>query len=260
MAAIRRSETVLEEVPLEDIEVNPDQPRKTFDENEIKALADTIQKHGLLNPLTVARSGGSSKYILVSGERRLRALRLLDKRSAPICIVDGDISIISLIENIQRQDLHPIEEAEACQNVMSSNGWTQNRLAEELGKKRSTLANLLKLNKLPDKIKKESKSFQWASKSLLQEVASQTTVEAMNIMWNSIKEEKHAPTIESIRHGSSVRRSRPRPAKMIKSGHRFLKWLESIDHGEIADSQEISDEMKRIKREIDKLYCELFTE
>lgn len=129
------------------------QTRKTFREETIEKLADSIKQHGLQEPIIVRKAG--EKYELVCGERRLRACVLAGLNQIPaICrkISDDDAILLGLIENIQREDLNPIEEAEAYQSILNRFNWSQEKLAETIGKDRSTIANSLRLLSLPSTV------------------------------------------------------------------------------------------------------------
>ncbi len=137
------------------IEANVGQPRKYFDEEKIKELADSIISHGLVQPIIVNKSL-SGKYKIVAGERRFRACKIAGLRQVPVIIKDlteKEILEIALIENIQRQELTAVEEAEGFQKLVNEYGYSQGELAVVVGKSRSHVANLLRLNQLPDSIK-----------------------------------------------------------------------------------------------------------
>jgi len=141
-------------VRLSEIEPNRAQPRKNFDEASIQSLAESIREHGLIQPIVVRRSGMG--YKIVAGERRWRACRMLGLDEISVIIKDFDdfkSSQIALIENIQREDLNPIEEAEAYRELMQTYGMTQDKLAKSVGKSRSVIANALRLLDLPDAVK-----------------------------------------------------------------------------------------------------------
>lgn len=143
------------EVDIDLIEVNKDQPRKHFDEAKIKELADSIASHGLIQPIVVNKMV-DGKYQIVAGERRFRACRMSGLTRVPVIIKklsDRDVLEIALIENIQRQELTAIEEAEGFQQLIEEYGYSHADLATAVGKSRSHVANLLRLNQLPDSIK-----------------------------------------------------------------------------------------------------------
>ena len=143
------------EIPLSAIHSSPWQPRKTFDPDAIAALAGTIREKGLIQPLVVrARTGGG--YELVAGERRFRALRSLGEAKAPVVVLeasDADVRELALIENLQRADLNPIEEAEAYQALIVDKNLTQDQVADRLGVARASVANTVRLLRLPDAVK-----------------------------------------------------------------------------------------------------------
>jgi len=135
---------------------NPGQPRKNFDETELQELADSIKTYGIIQPI-IAANAGDGTYIIIAGERRTRAARLAGLETVPVIIrdyTDQKRLEISLIENIQRTDLNPIEEAAAYKNLMDFSGLSQDELAVRMGKNRSTVANALRLLKLPVEIQK----------------------------------------------------------------------------------------------------------
>jgi ParB family chromosome partitioning protein len=138
---------VVLEVPVENIRPNPHQPRKEFDEERLEELAMSIKKHGLIQPITV-RYIGDKRFELISGERRLRATKLAGIDVIPSYIreaEDEDIISFALIENIQREDLNPIEVAMGYQRLIDELDYTQSEVAEKVGKNRSTVANMLRL-------------------------------------------------------------------------------------------------------------------
>lgn len=129
------------------------QPRKTFDDESIEELAQSIKTYGIIQPLSV-RKMGENRYELVAGERRLRAAKKLGIEEVPVIVVDitdKDSAAIALLENLQRENLNFIEEAEAYYNLIKEHSYTQEQLASTIGKKQSTIANKLRLLKLePD--------------------------------------------------------------------------------------------------------------
>ena len=133
-----------------------DQPRKNFDENALQVLADSIREHGVIQPIAVRELGAMSEnYEIIAGERRWRAAKMAGLDEIPAIILTGDdlkIAEISLIENIQRQDLNPIEEALAYKALIERFGLKQEEVARQVGKSRSAVANMLRLLELPDDV------------------------------------------------------------------------------------------------------------
>ena len=139
-------------VPLARLKPNPDQPRKTFPDSSIDELAESIRKHGLLQPILAEPASGGD-YIIVAGERRFRAAGRAGLTEVPVIVrsVSSEKRLqLSLIENIQREDLNPMEEARAYHSLMEITGYTQEQVAEAVGKNRSTVANALRLLRLSE--------------------------------------------------------------------------------------------------------------
>ena len=135
---------------------NPGQPRKNFDETELQELSDSIKTYGIIQPI-IAANAGDGTFLIIAGERRTRAARLAGLETVPVIIrdyTDQKRLEVSLIENIQRTDLNPIEEAAAYKNLMDFSGISQDELATRMGKNRSTVANALRLLKLPVEMQK----------------------------------------------------------------------------------------------------------
>ena len=141
-------------LPIHKVEPNPDQPRQDFDPEELQSLADSIALHGVVQPLTV-REVSSGYYQIIAGERRWRAARIAELREIPAVIIEADdkkVMELALIENLQRQDLNPVEEAMGYQTLMEVYGLTQEDTAKQVGKSRPAVANALRLLNLTDKV------------------------------------------------------------------------------------------------------------
>ena len=142
-------------LPLQKVEPNPNQPRRRFDEEELQALSDSIAEHGILQPLAVrAMEGGF--YQIIAGERRWRAARLAGLKEVPVVVVEADdrtVMELALIENLQRQDLNPMEEAEGYRVLTEEYGLTQEQAAARVVKSRPAVANALRLLALPEDVR-----------------------------------------------------------------------------------------------------------
>lgn len=148
------------ELPINEIIPNRDQPRKTFDEAALEELAQSIKQHGVLQPLLV-RPFPSGGYQLVAGERRWRACRIAGLNKVPVVIkelTDTETMEIAIIENLQREDLNPIEEAEGLQALIDKCGYTQEEVAVSVGKSRPAIANSLRLLRLPQEVRDMTKN------------------------------------------------------------------------------------------------------
>ncbi len=138
---------------------NKHQPRSQFNQQDLEELAQSIREKGVIQPLIVTSNSTENRYELVAGERRLRASKLAGLSHVPVVVIDVDdensLLELALIENIQRTDLNPIEEAEAYRKLIEKFGYTQDETAKRVGKQRSTITNLLRLLKLPESIQKD---------------------------------------------------------------------------------------------------------
>lgn len=142
------------EIPIDQISPNPHQPRQIMNQDELQELADSIGEHGLIQPLIVTRVGQT--YQLIAGERRWRASRLAGLGSVPVVVKETtpqQMLELAIVENIQRADLNPLEEAQAYAQLMEEFGLTQEAVAERVGKSRTAVANTVRLLNLPDEIK-----------------------------------------------------------------------------------------------------------
>lgn len=138
-----------------EIDTNPDQPRKNFDEEKLKELSESIRRHGIVQPLVVAQKG--QRYVIVAGERRFRAARLAGLKTVPaICMEadEGALQEVALIENIQRENLNPMEEAAAIRFLMDQHDLTQEEVAQRISKSRPVVANSLRLLSLPKEVQR----------------------------------------------------------------------------------------------------------
>ncbi len=153
--SVPESAQAVTSLPLQKVEPNPNQPRHRFDEEELQALADSISEHGILQPLAVRKMEGGF-YQIIAGERRWRAARLAGLQEVPVVVVEADdktVMELALIENLQRQDLNPMEEAEGYRVLTEEYGLTQEEAAARVGKSRPAVANALRLLALPDEVR-----------------------------------------------------------------------------------------------------------
>src|SRR5919109_5099612 len=151
-------ETLLE-IPITEIRVNPNQPRKLFDSAALQELSASIKSSGVIQPVVVRRASGG--YELIAGERRWRAARQAGLERIPAVVREGSDAEsleLALVENLLREDLNPLEEAEAYQRLLAEFGWTQEELAQRIGRDRASIANCLRLLKLPEAIQVDLRS------------------------------------------------------------------------------------------------------
>lgn len=155
-ALIPGSPEGIREIEIRNIQPSPEQPRKSFDEVSLQELARSIKEKGVLQPVIVRRSGEGGSYYLIAGERRWRAASIAGLTKIPVIIKESSLEEsleLALIENIQRDELNPIETANAFQRLIDGYGYSQEELSKRVGKERATVANYLRLLKLPYEIK-----------------------------------------------------------------------------------------------------------
>lgn len=202
-------------------EIIPDkeQPRKTFDQTALEELADSIRQHGVLQPLLV-RPLPNGAYQLVAGERRWRASRLAELKEVPVIIkelTDTEAMEIAIIENLQREDLNPIEEAEGLQTLIDKCGFTQEEVATSVGKSRPAITNALRLLKLPEDVREMTKKgdisagharalLSFDSQALMQEVAAKIVSDKLTVrdVEKLAKRPKTAETKKAPRRRDSI--------------------------------------------------------
>lgn len=198
---------------------NKEQPRKTFDQTALEELADSIRQHGVLQPLLV-RPLPNGAYQLVAGERRWRASRLAELKEVPVIIkelTDTEAMEIAIIENLQREDLNPIEEAEGLQTLIDKCGFTQEEVATSVGKSRPAITNALRLLKLPEDVREMTKKgeisagharalLSFDSPALMQEVAAKIVSDKLTVrdVEKLAKRPKTAETKKAPRRRDSI--------------------------------------------------------
>jgi ParB family chromosome partitioning protein len=217
----------IHEIEIGRIKSNPDQPRKMFDEGKIGELAQSIQEKGLIQPVVVRKSGDG--FELIVGERRLRALQQLQLEVIPAIVYDQlskrETMEMALIENLQREDLNPIEEAEAFRVLLQEYGLSQEDLAARVGKDRSSIANSLRLLTLPEKVRHyvlEKKLSAGAARVIL---AVPGEKEKIELAEKAIRENYSVRELEKIVYGDGKKRVGRR--SVVKSPH-LLSIEESL--------------------------------
>ncbi len=154
---MNKGELEIKNIPISSIKPNPYQPRRDFNKKSLEELSQSIKSFGVIQPISV-RKLQNENYELIAGERRLRASELADLKEIPAIVLeyrDNESAMVALIENLQREDLNFIEEAEGFNNLIVDHGFTQLELAEKMGKSQSTIANKLRLLKLPEDIQRD---------------------------------------------------------------------------------------------------------
>lgn len=208
-------ENGVREIEITQISPNPNQPRKHFNQEMLQELAESIQTHGLLQPLIV-RASGHDHYELIAGERRFRAAKIAGLNRVPVVIRDADHREsleLALIENIQREDISPVEAATAYKTLLREFDLTQEDVANRVGKSRTAVANALRLLKLPETILSaldEGKISEGHARALLQ---LDTSAEQQLLFFKIIEKELTVRETERLARGSSPAASKKRSGK-----------------------------------------------
>lgn len=229
---------------IEYIYPDPDQPRKYFDEESLKELSQSIKDNGMLQPVVIRKDG--DKFFIVAGERRYRAAKMAGFKKIPTIFTTGNPKEIALIENLQREDLKPIEEAEALSSMIKEYNYKQEELAKIIGKGRSTVTEILGLNKLPDDIKEQCRNSD-ISKMILIEIAKQKTDDKMISLFNQVKNNN----LKGLRLRNVARNKDKKELSKIIN---FTKYLSKIDFYDLDDDKKsnLIKELKNLKKLIDE--------
>ncbi len=218
---------------IERIQPNPNQPRSYFDKEKLAQLADSIRKNGIIQPLLVTQGKGN-RYNLIAGERRLRAAKLADRDEIPVMVMqessDHDSLELALIENIQRHDLNPIEEASAYTRLIDEFNMTQEEVAKKVGRQRSTISNLIRLLHLP--------------KSLQADVAQGTISEGHARVLLRLKDDPEQ--LKALRDKIITEQLSVRQTERLCSKQRLAQSQKNVERG-------------KKKEELPKTYCKAVT-
>jgi ParB family chromosome partitioning protein len=220
------------EIPVDEILLNPYQPRRVFDPEALEDLAASVAEYGVLQPISVRVVGGES-FELVAGERRLRAAKMAGLPTIPAAVVDisdQDSAIIALIENLQRQDLNFIEEAEGFMNLIADYGFTQEQLARRVGKKQSTIANKIRLLRLAPYMQKallENSLTERHARAILRLPDEKSRDEALNkVIAGELNVRQTDELVDKLLAESpEAKRARPRVKPIIKDIRLFTNTV-----------------------------------
>lgn len=243
----------------EEILPNPDQPRKTFDDEFTRELAESIRQYGQLSPGVVRKA--EQGYYIVIGETRYRACKLIGRPFKAFLLKSGDKAghamELSLTENLQRQDLDPLDTAEYLAKLMEVRGYDQEQLADVLGKSRVTVTEFLGLNNLPDYIKAESRDPNVrgrTSKTMLLHLMRITDPEQQRAEWEKVKTGKtSAAKLREKKATGAIDVPRPAAARLISAGRSFVNKLRDTAPEEIIGNRDQLKELLKLHREITDL-------
>jgi ParB family transcriptional regulator, chromosome partitioning protein len=211
---------------LNNLLADPNQPRKLMEAQALDELTASILKHGILEPILFRRHEDGN-LIVVAGERRIVAARKAGMTNIPAMYVDGNSSEIALIENLMRQDLTAVEEAEALQRLVEQQKYTHEQLSDVIGKARTTISDILLINRLPQEIRNECRGNRAISKNILIEIARKKQDRAMFTAYNSYKEKLQKT--KQTRQGKGNINDSYLPAAMIGMADKLLTRLGNCD-------------------------------
>lgn len=240
---------------------NPDQPRRTVDEAGLAELAASIERHGLLQPVAV-REDPDGGYMLVAGQRRLLAHARLGRPRIAALVVRGPPDELALVENLQRQDLAPLDEAAALAALRARHGYRLDDLARALGKARSTVSELLSLDGLPEAVKAEVRTSERpVAKSVLVELAREPDERRRLALWRRLRRAAAGGVGATVREaraardGGGVRTSEP-VATATKAGRLLLAGLEGVDAEAVRAEPKLRDLLERLRARLGDLLDE----
>ncbi len=250
------------EIDLARVHPNPDQPRRRFDEEALRELARSIERHGLKQPILVQEMGaGSGDYRVVAGERRLRACALAGRQTIFAIVSDGDPDELALIENIQRVDLDALELARAFARLIERHAYTHEALGQVIGRSQAEVTRTLSLLRLPEPILAEFETrHRSVPKSILTEIAAVDDPTVQRRLWDAVKdggtvkalrEAKRAQTAPGAAGAKPTRDAPPPVLRLVSAVHRLAREFSTVEAGALRDHRERLDETQR--RELHRL-------
>lgn len=252
----------ISEIDLSKLRPNPDQPRTVFAEESLDQLAASIEKHGLIQPIAVTGDPDThGAFIIVAGERRFRAFQKLGRETIPAIQTSGATDEIALIENIQREDLHPIEEARALANLIEKHGYRQEDVADVIGKSRPTVNELLRLISLPTLIQEECRSFD-IPKSTLVALSRMGSEEEQLSAWDDAKQGgMTVRAAKAAQKGQPPRQARSHPLqKAVETGRGFVQRLQRASKTKTPPDEAIIRDLHALHDQIGSLISQFSQE
>lgn len=251
----------IREIDVDKITPNPDQPRKFFDQAALDGLAASIVEKGLLQPILVKPTADGITFVIVAGERRFRAIQQIGWKTLPAIVPDGDMDEIALVENMQREGLQPLEEAEGVERLMKTHNYSLDEAGRVLGKSKSSVSELLSLLKLPEDMQSDVRTSEHAiSKSTMIELAKMEP-EAQRAAWEAIKAGGLGVSVRSAREarkgdlaGEGASLATPSIKDAVRGLYAFARRV-SEHQGKI--SQEDLKVLKEAKKRADTAYKEI---
>lgn len=253
------------EVDLERVQPNPDQPRRHFDEEALRELAASIERHGLKQPILVQEIGDGD-YRLIAGERRWRACGLIGRRTIFAIVSDGDPDELALIENIQRVDLDALEMARAFARLIERHDYTHEALGHVIGRSQAEVTRTLSLLRLPAAILDEFETrYRSVPKSILTEIAAVEDADTQQRLWDLIKEGGTVKALREAKRAAAPRGDRPAPVppplpvfRLVTAAQRIARDFAQVDVRDLRDHRSrLTDaewtELRRLHHLLDQL-------
>ena len=247
----------LVELRLDLIRFNPNQPRKSFDEDSLAELAASIERHGLIQPITVQRLTDGDGYVIVAGERRFRAFQRLGRETIPAIVTTGNADEIALIENLQREDLKPIEEAEALARLMEIHQYNQEQLAQVVGKKRNTVNEILQAHH-PSR-RDQGRVSDVRHPAEIRAHPDRPACRSGGAAQGLGEDPRRRHRASNPGHqGAARRRGAQTPtARMLTAGRSFLRRLSRLPEQDVLANRDQYQELIKLKTAIDELIAKL---
>jgi ParB family chromosome partitioning protein len=247
----RRRRTVLTVLPITALEANPEQPRKHFAEEKLAELASSIRTRGLLQPVVVRRRAEGG-FQLLAGERRFRAAQLAGLDRVPALIREGDDPLeIALIENVQREDLSPLEEAEALALLIERHGYSHREVADLLGKSRPYVSNTLALNRLPEPVKADlHREGHGLSREVLMGIAREETAESALALWQRVRlDAMSVRRFRAERSGDEpTATARPVSRDVVLAARRLGRAIKRLTEAELPQGEDAASMLRTLRR------------
>ena len=248
--------------PVAGLRPNPDQPRQVFNEETLQELAGSIERHGLLQPIIVMVDPENRRdgYIIIAGERRYRAHQLLKRETIPAILSSGDPAELALIENVQRDNLNPIEEAAAYAHLIELHGYSQSDLEKVVSKGRRTINEIMHLNTLPEEILSECRALGTPpnmTKTAFVAISRAKSRDEQLKLWEEAKGgELTTRQIESKKKVSKSVSRRSSADRVLNTGAQFTHQLKQLNHSDITDNATLALHLREIREQIDALLGE----
>ncbi len=242
------------EIGVNTLTASPHQPRSQIDPEGISELAASIKRHGLLHPIIVRRREDDD-FELVAGERRLRAYKHLGRSKIPALVTTGDAQEISLIENLQREELHPLDEAGALARLMERHGYSHEMLADTLGRARSSVTEILAINTLPNWLQAEARNLRVA-RNLLVQLSRISDPTEQRMAWEAVKRGASVRELKDRRAANGKRANPTSIEQTIRLGQSFVRHLQKLPREQLAADPANRKALLRLRDSLDRILGE----